>query len=83
MANSERNVLRVLSWNIGGHLSTMHLSTEILKLWEHVDLLIFSHTGRSASDVVPELPGFVCVSCNARTYDARSGGVAVFARQSL
>lgn len=74
---------RIMSWNIGGCLSTMHLSSDILSMFEHADILTFSHSGYVLSDIIPDFPGFKCIMCSPRPYEAQWGGVAVFARDHI
>ena len=48
-----------------------------------VDIVVFTHTGHTSCGCVPEIDGFKCVTCSPRTYDAESGGVAVYAKKGL
>ncbi len=59
------------------------MSNGVLGVINGADILVFSHTGHSASDHVPDIPGFRNVVCSARTYDATWGGVAVYARTRM
>ena len=75
--------IRILTWNIGGGLGGIDTCGDFIQACQDVDVITFTHTGYSPSGHVPDLKGFECVFCSARSHDHVWGGVAVYARLGL
>lgn len=56
---------------------------DLTDLLREADIIAITHTGHRPHHVAPQLTGFTCVVCNARSIKPEDGGVAVYARTGL
>ena len=75
--------MAIRAWNINGSLHEIDLVDEVKQSLEAVDVMIFVHTGATASSLTPVLHGFRKVACSPRSHDPAWGGVSIYSRTEI